>query len=615
MYAYMQRMTDTAIPIETESPLSVLAKLRREAEFFLCARRLKGMTSSISPDSAQLVADDFEQVVDAHAANVAFRFEGRLTTYGEFDAQANRIAHWALSQGLKAGDCVALFMENRPDYVAVWAGLSKVGVVTALINHNLEGHALAHCVNIAEAKHIITGEEQDAAVQSAAGDFTGAPTVWTLGGNTGEDYAAAIADMSVERPLRTHREHLRGRDLCLLVYTSGTTGLPKAARLTHSRTQGMMRTFIAPCRITERDRIYLTLPMYHGTGGICAVGQALMTGASLILRRRFSARAFWDDVSDQKATSIVYIGELCRYLLNSPPHPKERDHKIRTGFGNGLRPEVWSDFLDRFNIPSLCEFYGSTEGNVSFLSFDGKVGAVGRIPKWLESQFSHIAFAKFDVATEEPVRGEDGFVIPAEVNEAGEALGKIGDDARTRFEGYNDDGATQKKILRDVFETGDMWFRTGDLLRKDAEGYIYFVDRIGDTFRWKGENVSTNEVGEALSQIPGISTANVYGVSVPGTDGKAGMAAITVDGDLDFDSLHGALSHELPAYALPLFIRVQREAQTTGTFKFRKVELVQDGFNPETIDDPLWMLHPDKKLYVPLTLDHYESVISGAFRF
>lgn len=594
------------------NPLSIL---KREISYYLSLRRVLNLTKDISPDSDQLVADDFERVVDRHSANIAFRFEGNITTYAEMDAQASRIANWALDQGLKAGDCVALFMENRPEYVAIWSGLAKIGVVTALINHNLEGQALAHCVGIADAKCIITGAEQDAAIKSTQGLFDDSVSVWTWGGTVGEPLDPALQNVPDARPSREHRAHLRGKDLCMYVYTSGTTGLPKAARLTQSRTQGMMRSFIGPCRITERDRIYITLPLYHGTGGLCGVGQALMTGACIILRRKFSASAFWDDAATEGATSIVYIGELCRYLLNQPPHPKERAHKIRTGFGNGLRPEIWQEFLDRFNIPHLAEFYGSTEGNVNFISFDGKVGSVGRIPGWLESKFEHIAFVKFDVESEAPVRDENGFCIRADVDETGEVLGIIGDDVRNRFEGYNDEEATRKKILKDVFETGDMWFRTGDLMRKDEHGYVYFVDRIGDTFRWKGENVSTNEVGEVLSQAEGVSTANVYGVPVPGTDGKAGMAAITTEGTVGFDTLYDELAAKLPRYAVPLFIRVQKEAETTGTFKYRKVELVEEGFDPRKTTDPVWMLHPDQNAYVELTRDRFESLMSGAFKF
>ncbi len=595
--------------------MKTISVLRREISFYQSVKRLQKWTDGISAEADHLVADDIEDVVNRYPQNIAFRFEGESTTYAAFDARANRFANWALGQGLRAGDCVALFMENRPDFVAAWVGFSKVGIVTALINHNLEGIALAHCINIASAKCIVTGADQDAAVSSAVSLIMAQAPIWTLGGKTGQDLCAALEGASDTRPDRAHRAHLLGKDLCLYVYTSGTTGLPKAARLTQVRTQGMMRSFIAPCQITQKDRIYITLPLYHGTGGLCGVGQALMSGATVILRRKFSATAFWDDAVSERATAFVYIGELCRYLVNSPPHPKERTHTIRTGFGNGLRPDVWQTFLDRFNIPHLCEFYGSTEGNVSFVNFDGKVGAVGRIPGWLKKQFANIAFVKFDIETEQPVRGPDGFCIRADVDEAGEALGLVGADVRQRFEGYNDDSATQKKLLRDVFEKGDLWFRTGDLLRQDKDGYVYFVDRIGDTFRWKGENVSTNEVGEALAALPGIATANVYGVSVPGADGKAGMAAITLDGDVDFARLRQDLASALPSYAVPIFIRVQPDAETTGTFKYRKVELVQEGFDPSRTSDSIWILDTAAGAYVPMTHDLFQRLSAGGFRF
>ena len=577
--------------------------------------KLRKWINPLDPEGTQLVADDIEAVVDKYPNNVVFRFEGHVTTYAEMDAKANKIANWALGLGLKPGDAVALFMENRPDYVAIWYGLSKIGVVVGLINSNLSDKALAHCVNIIDAKLVITGTEQDEAMAGAEPLLEGRPSVWTYGGEVGKDLIGALISVPDTRPDRSRRAGLRGKDLCLYVYTSGTTGLPKAAKLTQTRTQGMMRSFIAPCHLTSRDRVYVTLPLYHGTGGICGIGMALMTGASVVLRRKFSASQFWDDCADQGVTAIVYIGELCRYLLNAPTHPKERAHHIRTGFGNGLRPDIWQAFLDRFNIPQLCEFYGSTEGNVSFANYDGKVGAVGRIPSYLKSAFAHVAFVKFDVVEEKPVRGPDGFCIRADVNEPGEAIGKLGEDARTRFEGYKDDVATQKKILHDVFEKGDMWFRTGDLMKQDELGYIYFVDRIGDTFRWKGENVSTNEVAEVLAGAPGVATANVYGVAVPGTDGRAGMAAITTEGDVDFDGLYAWLGERLPKYAVPLFIRVQKEAETTGTFKYRKVELVQEGFDPSEVSEPIWYYDPDSARYEPLTPDAFETLQSGAVKF
>lgn len=595
--------------------MDVVKSLVRHYTILSAAVRTGRWIKGLEPDSQTLMPDMIEDVVDRFPNHAAFRFEGRLVTYREFDFLANQVAHWAIAQGMKPGDTVALFMENRPEYAAIWYGLSKVGIVAGLINSNLTSNALAHCVNIAGAKHVIIGEEQDAAIATALDLFDEAPVIWAFGGEAGKSFSAALASMPSSRPERTYREGLRGRDLCLYVYTSGTTGLPKAAKLTHIRIAGMMRTFIGPCRIRPSDRIYVTLPLYHGTGGICGVGMALMTGACVVLKRRFSASEFWDDCVEQKVSLIVYIGELCRYLLNQPARASEAAHSVRGGFGNGLRPDIWEQFINRFSVPKMIEFYGSTEGNVSFMNTDGKVGAVGRIPFYLKRYFDHIAFVKYDVLKEEPVRGDDGFCIHAETDEPGEALGRVGDEARMRFEGYQDAGATKNKILRDVFEPGDMWFRTGDLMQVDAEKYVYFVDRIGDTFRWKGENVSTNEVAEVLVGETGITTANVYGVAVPDSDGKAGMAAITVSQEIDFSQLYQNLEARLPKYAIPLFIRVQQEAETTGTFKYRKVDLVEDGFDVTEITDPVWYFDPDAAAYLPLTADMYSTLISGAIRF
>ncbi len=612
--------------------MGLLSNLKRDWQTLRGAWRLLADIKDLSPDSENILADDLEKSFDKHASKVAIRFEGDIMTYAELEALANRVANWGLGEGLKAGDAVAVFMGNRPEYIAIWIGLAKIGVVSGLINHNLRGEGLAHCINIAEAKLVITEAEQDAQMESAQSFLKkdipifrfsayGSPASGAdaahkeQGTRQASPLEPLLEAASDARPDHSHRAHLRGKDLCLYVYTSGTTGLPKAAKLTQTRMQSMMRTFVTPTNTTARDRVYVPLPLYHSTGGVCGVGIALNTGASLVIRRKFSASQYWDDVSDYGVTVLVYIGELCRYLLNQPPHPKERAHTVRSGFGNGLRPEIWQQFLDRFHIPTLVEFYGSTEGNVSFLSFDGKVGAVGRIPKFLESRFAHVAFVKFDIDSEMPIRGEDGFCIQTDPNEVGEVLGKVGNEARTRFDGYNDPEATQKKLLTNVFEEGDVWFRTGDLMRKDGDGYIYFVDRIGDTFRWKGENVATNEVGEALASIDGIQHANVYGVTIPGMDGKAGMAALTATPEeLEFETLYKKLSENLPAYSLPVFLRIQKEAETTGTFKYRKIDLVKEGFNPDNIAEPLWFADPETNAYIPLTHDVYESIMAGAYR-
>jgi fatty-acyl-CoA synthase len=389
--------------------------------------------------------------------------------------------------------------------------------------------------------------------------------------------------------------------------------MPKAAKIAHTRAQLYMRAFAGATNAKATDRLYCALPLYHSTGGLCGVGAALLNGATLVLRRKFSASHFWDDVVDNDCTLFVYIGELCRYLVNQPPHPKERAHRLRLGFGNGLRPEVWSELEERFGLKRMLEFYGSTEGNVSLFNFDGKVGAVGRVPPYLRHRFD-VKLVQFDVESETPVRGSDGFCIPCAPGETGEAIGLIKDDARGGYSGYADQSASEKKILRDVFAKGDAWFRTGDLMREDEDGYFYFVDRIGDTFRWKGENVSTTEVAEVIARYPGVDEANVYGVKVERLDGRAGMAAITPGDGFDLQGLRDFLVRELPNYARPIFIRIQPAIETTGTFKYRKVDLVRDGFDPTKTEFDLYFDHPVAHRYERMTRALYEEIQSGAFK-
>jgi fatty-acyl-CoA synthase len=322
-----------------------------------------------------------------------------------------------------------------------------------------------------------------------------------------------------------------------------------------------------------------------------AAGSALMSGAVLVLARKFSARRFWSDCRENEVTSFQYIGELCRYLLHAPEHADETRHRVRVCIGNGLRPEIWEQFQERFGIPKIIEFYGATEGNVALMNLDGKVGAIGRLPRIVRGVMG-VALIRYDVAKDEHERGPKGFCIPCKPGEVGEAIGRI--TAMSRFDGYSSPEATEKKILRNVFKTGDAYFRTGDLMRMDDEDYFYFVDRIGDTFRWKGENVSTNEVAEVLSVCPGVKEANVYGVTVPGQDGRAGMAALVVEPGFDPAALAERAARELPAYARPVFVRLLPQIEITGTFKHRKVELVKEGFDPAAISDPLYFLDGER---------------------
>ncbi len=594
--------------------MALKAKLQREWRFLRGLNRTLARVKSIAPDSANLICDDLQEAVDKWRDRTAMTFEGRTVSYAELDAIANRFAHWGKGLNLRRGQTVALFMPNRLEYFAVWYGLSKIGVVTALINNQLSGLALAHCLNISGAAQVIVDAETSPVFEAARTLLEKPMQQWILGPAHGDqrDLVQALKSCSQLPPDKSVREDIRAHDTALYIFTSGTTGMPKAARITHVRAQLYMRGFAGSTGAKLNDRIYVALPLYHATGGLCALGAAFLNGGSVFLRRKFSATHFWREAIEEGCTMFVYIGELCRYLVNQPPTDEETQHKIRMAFGNGLRPDIWPVMKQRFRIAEILEFYGSTEGNVSMFNFDGREGAIGRAPKWLRKRFN-VRLVQFDVEKEEPVRGLNGLCIEAGPGQIGECIGQIGGDARTEYTGYVDKAASEKKVLHDVFEKGDRWFATGDLMKTDADGYFYFVDRIGDTFRWKGENVSTNEVAERLQGAPGVLEAQIYGVEVPGAEGRAGMAGLVVGPEFDIAGFGAHVSADLPAYAQPLFVRTLPQIDTTGTFKARKMDLVADGYDPGKVKGALFFKDP-KKGYVKITKGIYEKLVAGAYK-
>ncbi|MGA0545967.1 long-chain-acyl-CoA synthetase [Brevundimonas sp. VNH65] len=598
--------------------MGLVANIRRDLRFLGSLRRLLDRIKPITADSDVLLCDDFEEAVDRFGDNIAVEDEHRRLTYRELDALANRYAHWARSRNLRRSDVVGLLMCNRADYLAAWMGFSKVGVPTALINTNLTGAALAHCLNIVNVAQVVTDEDCWRQAEDARPFAQRTLMLWVLGLKPTEETSErrnldnAVRSGSSVRPPKSARAGLTNRDTCIYIYTSGTTGLPKAARVHHMRARTYMRAFAGCTRSTPEDRIYDCLPLYHSTGGLVGVGAALLNGARLIVRKRFSASTFARDVRDSGATMFVYIGELCRYLVNTPPTEDDGKNKLRLAFGNGLRPDVWPDFQSRYKIPQILEFYGSTEGNVSLFNFDGKQGAIGRVPKWLKKRIN-LRLVRFDIDTNEPIRGPNGLCQECAPGEIGEAVGVISNDPKHDFSGYADKAATEKKVLTDVFARGDRFFRTGDLMRQDREGYLYFIDRVGDTFRWKAENVSTSEVEQRLTDAPGVTEVIAYGVPVPHADGKAGMVTLVVDGKFQAKAFHDWAEAQLPAYARPVFVRIAKTLETTGTFKYRKVDLVSEGFDPARVDGPLYV-RGGRNGYQKLTPAIHAQIEAGDLR-
>lgn len=538
-------------------------------------------------------------------------------TYRELAARANRYARWAVNEGLRSGDVVCLVMHNCPDYLAAWLGITRTGAVAALVNTNLVGESLAHAIRVVSPKCIVVDAELAPSVASIASTIESSLRYWVRG--TGVSGMASIDDALAPLssvPLTPAECALPTTDdAALYIYTSGTTGLPKAAKLRHHRILQWSYWFAGMLDTTESDRMYNCLPMYHSVGGVVAIGALLVHGGSVVLRKRFSSRGFWDDIVQSDCTLFQYIGELCRFLLNTPMQPREREHRIRIACGNGLRPDIWEAFQSRFAIPRILEFYAATEANFSLYNCEGKPGAIGRIPSFLVHRFP-VALIRLDVQTGEPVRDERGLCQRCDVEEVGEALGRILDDgsAERRFDGYTDPAASERKILRDVFATGDAWFRSGDLMRRDAAGFLYFVDRIGDTFRWKGENVSTGEVAEAVCSWPQVREATVYGVEVPGHDGRAGMVALVSDGELDIVGLRSHLKSRLPEYARPVFLRVMRELESTGTFKPRKQDLMNTAFDPDATADVMYVNDRERDAYALLDRPMFDRIRAGDFR-
>lgn len=574
-----------------------------------------------TPNTAAGLGLAFEKAVQRNPEGIALRFEDQSFSYTELNGWANQIAHYYLSLGAKKGDVVALMVENRPEMVASVIGLAKLGVTIALLNTSQVGKVLAHSINLVKPIAVIVGDECHAAVAeirdelNIAADrfhwFADQPTQQNPG-QAPEGFinlAEVIDTFPKFNPSTTHS--VQGKDGLFYIYTSGTTGLPKAVIFTNSRWTLAYGTYGHVLNLGTEDVMYCTLPLYHATGMVVCWCGVIAGAGTFAIRRKFSTSSFWKDVQKFDASAIGYVGELCRYLMDAPSSELEKGHRVKKMIGNGMRPNIWDKFKDRFGIEEVLELYASSEGNVGFsnvFNFDNTVG------------FSPTPYAivEFDKDKNEPVRDAKGHCKRVKKGTTGLLIGKI--TRRSPFDGYTDPEKNKSVIMKDVFCKGDAYFNTGDLVRDIGFRHAQFVDRLGDTFRWKGENVSTTEVENMLTEYDKIVEAVVYGVEIPNTNGRAGMAAITLKpeaelNDTDLKEMLSCFKKCLPAYSVPVFLRIQQQVETTGTFKYQKNKLKEQAFDPSKTDERLLVCLPGADAYCDVTAEVFTNIQAYQYRF
>lgn len=563
----------------------------------------------------------FEKAVKRNPQGIALLFEDQSYSYRALNEWANQIAHYYLSLGAKKGDVIAVMVENRPELIATIVALAKIGVTIALVNTSQVGKVLAHSINLVNPIAVIAGEEVRAAIDEIRQDLNVAQDRfhWFAdqetrkhAGTAPKDYvnlAQQIDQFPKFNPSTTRT--VTGKDGLFYIYTSGTTGLPKAVIFTHSRWTLAYGTYGHILNLGKDDVMYVTLPLYHATGVVVCWCGVIAGSATLAVRRKYSTSAFWKDVQKFNASAIGYVGELCRYLIDAPTTELDRAHLVTKMIGNGMRPNIWGKFKERFGVQEVLELYASSEGNVGFSNIFNFDNTVGFSP-------TPYAIVEFDKEKNELVRDKKGHCKKVKTGEVGLLIGKI--TSRSPFDGYTDPEKNKSVILKDVFTKGDSYFNTGDLVRDIGFRHAQFVDRLGDTFRWKGENVSTTEVENMVCEYHKIAEAVVYGVEIPNTNGRAGMAAITlVDGEelneADLSAMVNVFKKYLPSYAIPVFLRVQAKVETTGTFKYQKNKLKEDAFNPAKTSERLLVLLPGATAYCDVNAEIFNNIQNYQYRF
>ncbi len=549
--------------------------------------------------------------------NKALLFEDQEYTYKELNEEINRYANFFLSLGVKKGEVINVFLKNRPELMFLMAAMSKIGTIGSLINTNQRATTLRHSLKLNQVRIYVIGEELIDAFEEVKEDLelTQENKIYFLEDKGERDIPDGYLNLSkeivnqiIKNPPTT--ADILGKETYVYIFTSGTTGLPKAAHIRNAHTVGAILGWgKMALNMQPDDIIYISLPMYHSNALHLGWASAIANGSAVALSRRFSARNFWKEIIKYKATCFNYIGEICRYVYNQPPSPNDRRHNVYKIGGNGLRPEMWKEFKERFGIKEVYEHYGMTEMVgmfCNYLNLDCTIGIC----------LSPHAIVKYDIEKSEPIRGDDGFLQRVGVGEAGLFLMKILNPYT--FAGYTNKTASKQKIIENAFEDGDIWLYSGDMLKYIGFHHAQFVDRLGDTFRWKGENVSTSEVEDVISSFEEVDHSSVYGVQIPGTEGRVGMASIfskKKHDEFNFNEIIKILNENLPRYAIPLFIRFLSKLSTTSTFKIQKSNKKKVGFDLSKTDDPIYVLLPDCKEYIQLTEKIYSDIINEKYRF
>jgi len=547
------------------------------------------------PSSKKSIGTVFQERAARYGDRIFLKFGDQQLTYRDANAAANRYAGVLAARGVGQGDVVGIMLRNSPNAVLAMLATVKCGAVAGMLNYHQRGEVLAHSLGLLKAKVLIA--ETD--LVSAVAESGGTGTTETL---TVEDLERYAVSAPATNPASASA--VQAKDTAFYIFTSGTTGFPKASVMTHRRWLAALAAFGGlGLRLHSSDTLYCCLPLYHNNALTVALSSVINSGSTLLLGKSFSASRFWDEVIAGDATAFIYIGEICRYLLNQPPKPTDRAHKVRVIAGNGLRPEIWNEFTKRFGIARVCEFYASSEGNTAFIN-------IFNVPQTTGISPTPLAYVEYDPDTGAPLRDENGRVRRVPAGEPGLLISPV--NKLQPFDGYTDKESSEKKLVRNAFREGDCWFNSGDVMSPQGMGHAAFVDRLGDTFRWKGENVATTQVEAALASDGSVEECTVFGVEVPDTGGRAGMAAVKLRDGAEFDgqSLARAVYSQLPAYALPLFVRVVPSLEHTTTFKSRKVELRKQAYG-KGVTDPLYVLAGRDEGYVPYYDEYPEEVSAG----